>query len=219
MVQGINTILYGAPGTGKTEFCYQIARSTERDVFKVDLSQIRDMFFGESEKRVKGIFANYKKLLLKSEIAPILLINECDGLFSRRLSTTLRSTDQTQNTIQNILLEELEKFQGILLATSNLVENLDSALERRFLFKIEFQKPSPEVKMKIWKSKLNWIDDSFAAELAEKFDLSGGQIDNVVRKIIMQEVLTAKLPTTDEIIDFCFAEIIFKKTMNKIGYK
>lgn len=219
MVTGINSILYGSAGTGKTELCYQLAKETGRDIFQVDLSQTKDLYFGESEKKVKEIFTKYNNLLSKNEVAPILLFNECDGLFSKRFSNAQRSTDQTINTIQNILLEELEKFQGILLATSNLPENLDLAFERRFLFKIEFQKPSPEVKLKIWKSKLNWIDDDFAKELAEQFDLSGGQIDNVVRKVIMQEVLTGKLPTTDEIIDFCIAETILKKTMNKIGYK
>jgi AAA+ superfamily predicted ATPase len=219
MVTGINTILYGSPGTGKTELCYQLAKATKRDIFQVDLSETKDLYFGQSEKKIKDLFTRYNSLLSKSEIAPVLLINECDGLFSRRLTNTQRSTDQTINTIQNILLEELEKFQGILLATSNLAENLDSAFERRFLFKIQFEKPSIEVKLKIWKSKLNWIDDDFAKELAEQFDLSGGQIDNVVRKVIMQEVLTGKLPTTDEIIDFCIAETILKKTMNKIGYK
>lgn len=219
MVSGITTLLHGAPGTGKTELCYQLAKLTGRDIFLLDLSQMKDLYFGQSEKNTKDVFTRYNFLLSKNEVAPILLINECDGLFSRRLTNTQRSTDQTINTIQNILLEELEKFQGILLCTSNLVENLDSAFERRFLFKIEFQKPSIEVKLKIWKSKLNWIDDDFAKELAEQFDLSGGQIDNVVRKVIMQEVLTGKLPSRDEIIDFCIAETILKKTMNKIGYK
>lgn len=219
MSSGICSILHGSPGTGKTELCYQLAKLTGRDIFLLDLSQMKDLYFGQSEKNTKDVFTRYNFLLSKNEVAPILLINECDGLFSRRLTNTQRSTDQTINTIQNILLEELEKFQGILLCTSNLVENLDSAFERRFLFKIEFQKPSIEVKLKIWKSKLNWIDDDFAKELAEQFDLSGGQIDNVVRKVIMQEVLTGKLPTTDEIIDFCIAETILKKTMNKIGYK
>jgi AAA+ superfamily predicted ATPase len=219
MLSGINTILYGGPGTGKTELCYQLAKATKRDIFQVDLSQTKDLYFGESEKKVKEIFIKYNNLLSKSEIAPILLINECDGLFSRRLTNTQRSTDQTLNTVQNILLEELEKFQGILLATSNLAKNLDSAFERRFLFKIEFQKPSSEVKMKIWKNKLNWIEDGFAKVLSERFNLSGGEIDNVARKVIIQEVLSGNLPSNDEINEFCIAETILKKTMNKIGYK
>jgi AAA+ superfamily predicted ATPase len=219
MVSAINGILYGAPGTGKTELCFQLAKKTGRDIFQVDLSQTKDLYFGESEKKVKEIFIRYNNLLSKSEVAPILMINECDGLFSRRLTNTQRSTDQTINTIQNILLEELEKFQGILLCTSNLVENLDSAFERRFLFKIEFQKPSIEVKLKIWKSKLNWIDDDFAKQLAKSHDLSGGQIDNIVKKIILNEVISGNLPSNDEINEFCKAETILKKTMNKIGYK
>lgn len=218
MSSGICSVLYGCPGTGKTELCYQLAKASGRDIFQVDLSQTKDLYFGESEKKVKQIFEKYNNLFSKSEIAPILLINECDGLFSKRFLNAQRSTDQTINTIQNILLEELEKFQGILLATSNLAENLDSAFERRFLFKIEFQKPSIAVKMKIWKNKLNWIDDDFAKELAESHDLSGGQIDNVVRKIIMQEVLNGKLSTTEEIYEFCKAETFLKRSINKIGY-
>lgn len=218
MVKGINAILYGSPGTGKTEICYQLAKTTGRGIFQVDLSQTKDLFFGESEKKVKEIFTKYDKLLSKSPLAPILLINECDGLFSKRFLNAQRSTDQTINTIQNILLEELEKFQGILLATSNMAENLDSAFERRFLFKIEFEKPSIEVKKKIWKNKLNSIDDEFATLLSYKFDLSGGQINNVVRKIVMQEVLYNRMPSNDEIVEFCKSESTLTKTVNKIGY-
>ena len=100
----------------------------------VELSQLKSKWFGESEKQVKGIFDTYRRIFDNSNVKPILFINEADGMFSKRMEITGRksSTDQTMNTIQNIILQELENFNGILFATTNLTENLDSAFERRF---------------------------------------------------------------------------------------
>lgn len=136
--KGIAVLLYGAPGTGKTESVMQWARETGRDIVHVDLSASKSMWYGESEKIVKEIFTRYRNQCKRSKIKPILLFNEADGLFSKRKDISSGSSvDQTENTIQNILLEEMEKLDGILVATTNLASNLDSAFERRFLFKIK----------------------------------------------------------------------------------
>ena len=91
------------------------------------------MWYGESEKIVKGIFTRYKRMCKRSSVKPILLFNEADAILSKRHNMDGgRSTDQTENTIQNIILEEMEKLDGILIATTNLADNLDKAFERRF---------------------------------------------------------------------------------------
>ena len=115
---------------------------------------------------------------------------------------------QTENAIQNIILEEMEKLDGILIATTNLVDNLDSAFARRFLFKVEFGQPTVEAKQSIWKSKLEWLPDDDCRALSTKFDFSGGEIDNIVRKVVMEEVLHGTRPTLAEIEELCRHEKI-----------
>ena len=200
---GLTAIFYGSPGTGKTETAYQIAKTTGRDILLVDISDSKSMWFGESEKQIKEIFDTYKKICNNTKIIPILLFNEADALLSKRHNTNDTNVGQTENAIQNILLEEMEKFEGIMIATTNLEGNLDAAYERRFLYKIKFESPTIEVKSKIWKSKLSWIDSDFAQKLANEFSFSGGEIDNIVRKIIMNEVLIGKKPEESEIFSYC----------------
>lgn len=163
---GVAVLLYGAPGTGKTESVMQIAKETGRSIVHVDISEAKSAWFGESEKRIKKIFTSYKNSCeiaeKKGELMPILLFNEADALISKRKSDTSGNCAQTENAIQNIILEELESLKGIFIATTNLASNMDSAFERRFLFKIKFENPSTEAKTSIWMNKLSWLDKESA---------------------------------------------------------
>lgn len=206
--KGIAVLLYGAPGTGKTESVYQIALETGRAILHVDISSAKSCWFGESEKIVKRIFTDYKQMCRscrgdKGGRMPILLFNEADGILSKRKDVTSGNLAQVENTIQNIILEEMEKLDGIMICTTNLADNLDAAFERRFLFKIQFEYPTLDAKKRIWKSKLGWLEDDVALAVAKDYDLSGGQIDNIVRKITMDEVLTGKLPDMDALVTMC----------------
>jgi len=177
------------------------------------------MWYGESEKLIKEIFESYKKICNNKKTIPILLFNEADAILNKRHENSDSNIGQTENAIQNILLEELEKFEGILIATTNLAGNLDAAYERRFLFKLKFNIPAVEVKSKIWKNKLSWINDDFIQKLASEFSFSGGEIDNVVRKIIMQEVLLGVKPESNEIYSLCLNEKkLSNKSTIKVGY-
>lgn len=209
---GVAVLLYGAPGTGKTESVMQIAKETGRSIVHVDISEAKSAWFGESEKRIKKIFTSYKNACeiaeKKGELMPILLFNEADALISKRKSDTSGNCTQTENAIQNIILEELESLKGIFIATTNLASNMDSAFERRFLFKIKFENPSTEAKTSIWMNKLSWLDKESATEFATEYDFSGGQIDNIVRKIAMNEVITGERPAITDIHDMCKCEKI-----------
>ena len=209
---GVAVLLYGAPGTGKTESVMQIAKETGRSIVHVDISEAKSAWFGESEKRIKKIFTSYKNACeiaeKKGELMPILLFNEADALISKRKSDTSGNCAQTENAIQNIILEELESLKGIFIATTNLASNMDSAFERRFLFKIKFENPSTEAKTSIWMNKLSWLDKESATEFATEYDFSGGQIDNIVRKIAMNEVITGERPAITDIHDMCKYEKI-----------
>ena len=212
MPKGVAALFYGLPGTGKTETAMQIARITGRAVCHVDISAAKTCWYGESQRLVKGIFTNYRRLCEKEKQKPILLFNEADALLSSRQNINnvsgSSSVAQTENAIQNIILEEMEKLDGILIATTNLTDNLDSAFARRFLFKVEFGQPTVEAKQSIWKSKLEWLADEDCRELATKFNFSGGEIDNIVRKVVMEEVLHGTRPTLSEIVGLCRHEKI-----------
>ncbi len=212
--KGLAILLYGAPGTGKTETVYQLAKKTNRKILHVDISESKSMWFGESEKIVKKIFTNYRKLCQNAERhhenTPILLFNEADALISKRKDINKGNCAQTENAIQNILLEEIEKLDGIIIATTNLCNNMDKAFERRFLFKVEYEKPSLEARKKIWGSKLTSLEEDALEKLAKRFDFSGGEIDNIVRKCEMTEIIKGTIPAYDEIAELCENERLEK---------
>ena len=215
----ITAIFYGSPGTGKTESVMQIARETDREILKVDISQTKSMWYGESEKMVKQIFKDYNNFMNESIRTPILLINEADALISKRLDVSFSSTKQTENTIQNIILEELENFKGILIATTNLLQNFDKAFDRRFLYKIHFPKPNQEIRIKIWKNKKTDLSISDCNMLASKFPFSGGHIDNIIRKISIEEAIQDLPLPIDKIVEICSTELLQKNgDLKTIGF-
>jgi hypothetical protein len=205
---GFSCIFYGSPGTGKTETVYQLARQTGRALVPINVSEIKSCWVGESEKLIKNVFDKYRKLVQESDIAPILLFNEADAIFGIRREAATDAVDKMENAIQNIILQEMEELDGILIATTNLTQNLDKAFERRFLYKIKFNKPLPDVKSKIWKSFLPGLSDEQAAELSSGFDFSGGQIENVSRKKVIQTIIEGHEPSFDEVKGYCGEELI-----------
>jgi len=218
--KGVTALLHGVPGTGKTEIVKQIAKETNRELMKVEISQSKSMWFGESEKVIKRIFTDYNSFAKDCERTPILLFNEADAIISKRRELGNSSVAQTENAIQNILLEELENFDGILIATTNLANNLDSAFERRFLFKIQFQKPNTTIRAKIWKSKLPFLEIKDCNLLADKFDFSGGQIDNILRKNEIHEIkiIHGEKVSLANLMFFC-SEVTLGNNIMNIGYK
>jgi len=219
MRKGFNAIFYGAPGTGKTASVYELARRSGRDIFRVDMTKLKSKWVGDSEKSVRGVFKMYRSLCKSSEKAPILLFNEADAIFSKRIENVEQSVDQMNNAIQNIILEEMENIEGILIATTNLLTNLDAAFERRFIFKVEFKLPEKDSRAKIWKSMIPSLSEEDAATLADKFTFSGGNIENIARKSTVEYVLSGNEPTLSMLETYCQEEILsHKKTRNKIGF-
>jgi hypothetical protein len=210
----------GSPGTGKTETVYQIARRTGRDIIFVDISETKSKWFGESEKVIKQVFSRYKGVIKRSGITPILMINEADAVLGRRqnLGEERQGPGQTENAIQNIILQEMETLDGgILIATTNMTGNLDKAFERRFLYKIEFEKPDVSAKTLIWQSHIQGLPEDDARTLAAKYDFSGGQIENVARKQVISGILSGDAPSLDGIMALC-AEESLQKQRNPIGF-
>ena len=209
---GFTCLFYGSPGTGKTETALQIARQTGRDIMRVELSQLRDQYVGESEKQVKALFKRYAKIAQESSIVPILLFNEADGIINRRMEHVQHSVDKMENAIQNIILQELENFNGILIATTNLTSTLDPAFERRFLYKINFEKPDLSVRKSIWHAMIPELDESTVNTIASRFPFSGGQIRNVATKLSIDSILYGEASATPNSLNsYCLQEHISKE--------
>ena len=219
MPTGINILLYGLPGTGKTELVQQLARETGRDIYMVDMSQIRDKYVGQSEQNLAQIFNTYRGYVLRRQKTPILFCNECDAIFGSRMERTAHAVDKMENTLQNILLEQMEKLHGIMICTTNLTSTLDKAFERRFLLKLQLPKPGNEARKQIWATMLPGLTDEQTTDLANRFDFSGGQIQNVTRKQIINSVFSG----SDEmdfsrILDDCKAETMDRTNGRQIGF-
>lgn len=215
--KAITALLYGLSGTGKTEVVKQIAKKTGRKLMTVDISQTKSAWYGESEKIIKRIFSDYKSFAGECDLTPILLFNEADAIISKRQRIGKSNTTQTENATQNILLEELENFEGILIATTNLINNLDFAFERRFLFKIKFLKPSELIKARIWKDKFPLLNEKDCNILAKKFDFSGGQIENILRKKEVHDIINNEKVNLSKLISFCEEETLVSNRI-KIGF-
>ncbi|MCK5853600.1 MAG: ATP-binding protein, partial [Sulfurovaceae bacterium] len=142
------------------------------------------MYVGESEKNVRKIFDDFKILSKKAKVDPILLLNEADQFLSARSEGTGSSADKMHNQMQNIFLEQIEQFEGILIATTNLLDNIDKAFSRRFNHKVEFKKPDRDQRERLWHfmllEKASYEEDFDVAQLATHA-LTGGQIDLIVR--------------------------------------
>ena len=220
MRKGFACLFYGSPGTGKTETVNQLARLTGRDVMVVDVTKIKSCWVGESEQNIKKLFDRYRALVKRSDVAPILLFNEADGVLGIRQEGAQRAVDKMENSIQNIILQEMESLDGIMIATTNLTSNLDKAFERRFIYKIEFERPTVEAKKQIWKSMIPSLSDEFAQSLAQEFDLSGGQIENIARKRTVELILSGEEPSEEMMREYCREETLSTRndSRSRIGF-
>jgi SpoVK/Ycf46/Vps4 family AAA+-type ATPase len=205
-------IFHGPPGTGKTMTALSLAKSLKKQVLSFDCSKILSMYIGESEKNVRKIFDTYKDLRDKSKTEPVLLLNEADQFLSSRSSAAFSSADKMHNQMQNIFLEQIEKFDGVIIATTNLLENIDQAFSRRFNYKVKFDKPDLAQRVSIWQKSLPKnapFEDSFSIDDLAKYNLTGGQIILVVKNAAYN--VAAKSKPLFEMSDFT-SEI--KKELN-----
>ena len=215
---GMICLFYGDPGTGKTETVYQMARKTGRKILEADVAKLRNCYVGETEKNMRALFKDYRTACEENEMLPILLFNEADAILGKRMEGAVKSVDRMENSVQNILLQEMETFEGIMIATTNILGNLDPAFERRFLFKIRFDKPEQEPRRQIWKSQFPSLTDEEATFLAKEFSFSGGQIENVVRKYTIDSVLSGAEGGYEQLARFCREESVGKEYRIRIGF-
>jgi len=175
--QAILALFYGPPGTGKTYTASAIAGELKKPLARVQFAALRNMWYGNTEKNVVSCFrtASTKKM--------VLLFDEADALISARQTGRGTVTDNIEHTLRNLFLQEIERFNGVVILTTNMAECLDPALERRLNLKLEFPVPEIQERERLWKKflkKAPLADDVNFRELAEALPLSGGHIKNAV---------------------------------------
>lgn len=215
---GLTCLFFGRPGTGKTETVLQLARRTGRDVVQVDVAKLKSMWVGQSEKNIKVLFAQYRQKVKDCKVTPILLFNEADSIIGTRREGAEAAVDKLENSLLSIILQEMETLEGIMIATTNLEKNMDKAFERRFLVKIRFNQPNLTVRKKIFETMIPDLTDSEYTMLANKYELSGGQIENVSRRYTINNILHGECDNRMKLIsDYCESEKIIRNS-HKIGF-
>jgi hypothetical protein len=182
---GSTVLLYGPPGTGKTLTAQYLASELELPLLKIDASRVLSCWVGESEQNVRRIFDDYSNLQKELGKAPVLLLNEADQLLGNRDAGS-NGVDRMNNNMQNLFLEGLERFSGILVATTNRRDLLDEAFSRRFTYKLELPSPDRNLRMELWKSHLplqRLAEDVDIGQLSD-LGLSGGEIRLVIERAV-----------------------------------
>lgn len=218
MKAGFTVLLYGFPGTGKTSSVKQIAKATGRVIYMVEIEKIQSKWVGESEKNLAKVFEEYQSCRKFFSKDPILLFNEADAILGKRINVN-NSVDKSFNALQNILLQELEDFEGIFMATTNLADQLDKAFDRRLLYKIDFKRPDTMVRKQILTNVFSDCDELVLDKLNQEYTLTGGQIANIKKKLLVKSILDTKINKEDYLLTLCKDEFILNQnTRNPIGF-
>ena len=174
--QGATALFDGPPGSGKTITAEAIANELGIQMRRIGPSDLLSKWVGETEQQIRELFKDAEKKKY------LLFIDEAEGLFASREGAR-SSWERTQ---ANELLKQVESFKGVLIIATNLPELIDPAFGRRFLFQIHFPWPDAETRKRIWQK---WttelgVESSGLDELANKFEMSGGEIRNAAIRAI-----------------------------------
>jgi SpoVK/Ycf46/Vps4 family AAA+-type ATPase len=217
--KGFTILLYGKPGTGKTALSEAIAQRLSKKIGIVNYAQLLSKWIGDSEKNLVKAFKQAK------ENDCVLVFDEADSLFGQRLPETY-SVDRMHNYMTNVLMQEIERYEGLVILTTNREFVMDEAFGRRILFKIKFDIPKPEERAKIWRilipANAPIDDDINFIELGNRFELTGGEIKNVILNAVRECGFSEESKITMNIlVKYAESEnknIIRKTYKNKLGF-
>lgn len=162
-----------------------LASELKLPLLKIDASRVLSCWVGESEQNVRRIFDDYVSLQNELGKAPVLLLNEADQLLGARDAGS-NAVNRMNNNMQNLFLEGLERFSGILVATTNRRDLLDEAFSRRFTYKLELPPPDRMLRIALWQNHLpmkRLADDVEIEQLAD-LGLTGGEIRLVIERAV-----------------------------------
>ncbi len=192
---GYKSLFYGLPGTGKSMAASLLGKSTNQQVYKIDLSMTVSKYIGETEKNLAKVFDEAERHNW------ILFFDEADSLFGKRTQVN-SANDRYGNQEIGYLLQRIEDFSGVVILASNLKDNIDDAFSRRFQSMIEFKMPSVQERYTLWKQsfskKLPLHEHIDLWRIAEKYQISGGLMMNVIRKCTLEAVTKQQVTIQQE---------------------
>jgi hypothetical protein len=195
---GYTCLFYGPPGTGKTLSACLLGKLCQREVHRIDLSMVVSKYIGETEKNLARVFD------IAERRGWILFFDEADALFGQRTRVD-SAHDRYANQEVSYLLQRIEDFSGVVILSSNLRANIDEAFLRRFQAVIVFPMPQAPERLRLWTEALPAPlkadrEMDFAA-LAERYDVSGGTIMNVIRYAALRSLVRGDRKLRAEDVD------------------
>src|SRR5687767_8477717 len=171
----------GPPGTGKTICAEAIANALGMKLLVVDYAEVESMWMGETPKNIAGVFR------AAAEQKAVLFFDEADAIAGRRSAAGGLGHERENNLTVNVLLRELDAFNGVVIFATNLAANFDPAFERRIRSHVRFLMPGVEERERIWRVQIHPRKTPLARDvnfkvLAMKYETSGGDIKNAVLK-------------------------------------
>ena len=203
---GYRVLFYGPSGTGKTMTASLLGKSVNKEVYRIDLSQIVSKYIGETEKNLEMVF---KKAETKNWI---LFFDEADALFGKRTQVQ-SSHDRYANQEVSYLLQRIEDYPGLVILASNFKGNLDDAFVRRFHAIIHFPAPQPAERLLLWQKampeSLKLHKDVDLRKIATQYDLTGAAILNIVQYASLHCIArNATYIQHDELVDAIRRELM-----------
>jgi uridine kinase len=210
----------GENGTGKTETAIQLAKQTERAIYVVTQDSFKNKIV-ESEKTLNCFFNTYNNDATRSIHTPIMLLTGIDEFIrSRERGTKNTAQDRETAVIQDHVINWIINTKGIIIIASSLEQDIDKRLDRKFSYRISFEKPNESIREKIWKSNLPELSDDDAHTLAKRFSLTGGQISNVVRRNYTSHILyDTPIINTEQLATLSQAEIDDANVLKRMGFR
>jgi SpoVK/Ycf46/Vps4 family AAA+-type ATPase len=182
---GYRVLFYGPSGTGKTLTASLLGKQFQKDVYRIDLSQVVSKYIGETEKNLEKVFSKAENKNW------ILFFDEADALFGKRTSVS-NAHDRYANQEVSYLLQRVEDFPGLIILASNFKANIDSSFIRRFNQIIFFPVPNESERLILWQkampSMLNLHPETNLPEIAKQYEITGAAIINVMQYAALQAI-------------------------------
>jgi SpoVK/Ycf46/Vps4 family AAA+-type ATPase len=195
----------------------QLALETHRDLLTFQVAQQRNMYLGESEKAIQSVFDDYKRVSKRMDNSPILFFNEADSVFGKRTNNQ-SIVSQTENTIQTILLNELETFEGILICTTNVPDNFDEAFNRRFLMHIVIDNPDEEIRKELVVQIFPNMSESEAKRLASQYTFTAAELGKFKKQWNLQKITGLQKGNLESNLTSFLSQQKNTSKANPIGY-
>lgn len=217
-VRNISINLYGCSGTGKTMTAHAIASMLEKKILFVNYAEIESKYVGETSKNLVKLFA------CAEENDAIILFDEADALLSKRVTAMHSATDVSVNQTRNVLLRILDTYQGIVIFTTNFIQNFDFAFLRRISSHIRFDMPNEETRIQLWthylplQLPLEGQRDDIIKSLSTIENLTGSDISMAVLKAAVQAAVTKGSVSEELLIGQINKILATKKSMDNDGF-